>query len=540
MSSGPATGNTAVVISGSHLTGATAVMFGSTAAKSFDVSSDSLIVAVTDASAAGTVDVSVTTPGGTDTLNAAFTYVLAPQTVSWSPTTVVTAAQSPLTPSTRASALGGATITYSVLPGFTTAACTVDSSTGVLTYRGAGSCTVRASAGATGTYDAGSIDVAFASSLASQSITASASPSSVSVGQSSTLSASGAIGSGAVTWTVVSGSSACSLSGTTVSARAAGSCVIRASVAADETYAADTDDVTITVTGGRTSGDGGSGGGGSGGGSSGSSVVVGSSLQSPVVAVVSGPGLPPIVPVPPVVVPQPAQGSALVGGQQAGVSVTQNRSGMTVAVAGTPVGFTLGSTGGNGVRATTGGGFVTGVPTPFTAQGFAPGSAVTVYAMSTPVLVASTVADGQGRVDGLITLPASLGTGRHTLVVSGYLAGGTAVSSYVGISTTSAASTVVRRVFFPVASSELTDGMKARLAQLAASMRGRAPATVTVGVVRGGNPTRAEQALAVARARAVAAYLKAKGMPGTVRIGASIPTTLTTWEARRVDVAVTR
>ena len=62
---GPIAGNTTVTINGDGFTGATVVSFGALAAASFMVNSDSSITAVTPAEAAGTVDVSVTTPNGT-------------------------------------------------------------------------------------------------------------------------------------------------------------------------------------------------------------------------------------------------------------------------------------------------------------------------------------------------------------------------------------------------------------------------------------------------------------------------------------------
>jgi IPT/TIG domain len=66
--SGPAAGGTAVVISGRGLTGATAVDFGTTAAASFSVVSDTQVDAVSPAGS-GVVDVTVTTPSGTSPAN---------------------------------------------------------------------------------------------------------------------------------------------------------------------------------------------------------------------------------------------------------------------------------------------------------------------------------------------------------------------------------------------------------------------------------------------------------------------------------------
>ena len=71
-SAGPAAGGTVVYISGMHLTAASAVMFGTTAAV-FTVLSDTLISATAPAGT-GTVAVQVTTPGGTATSPASFMY----------------------------------------------------------------------------------------------------------------------------------------------------------------------------------------------------------------------------------------------------------------------------------------------------------------------------------------------------------------------------------------------------------------------------------------------------------------------------------
>ena len=62
---GSAAGGTRVVISGRGFTGATNVCFGDNAASSFTVGSDTYISAVSPAGRPGTVDVTVTTPGGT-------------------------------------------------------------------------------------------------------------------------------------------------------------------------------------------------------------------------------------------------------------------------------------------------------------------------------------------------------------------------------------------------------------------------------------------------------------------------------------------
>jgi hypothetical protein len=62
---GPTTGGTVVTVGGNNFTGATAVMFGNVAASSFTVNSATQITATAPPEAAGTVDIRVTTPGGT-------------------------------------------------------------------------------------------------------------------------------------------------------------------------------------------------------------------------------------------------------------------------------------------------------------------------------------------------------------------------------------------------------------------------------------------------------------------------------------------
>lgn len=72
---GSTAGGTTVVITGSDLTGATAVSFGGTSALSFTVNSDTQITAVTPARTAGNATVTVTTPAGQAIATQAFTYV---------------------------------------------------------------------------------------------------------------------------------------------------------------------------------------------------------------------------------------------------------------------------------------------------------------------------------------------------------------------------------------------------------------------------------------------------------------------------------
>ncbi|HEU4819463.1 beta strand repeat-containing protein, partial [Janthinobacterium sp.] len=84
---GPAAGGTTVTITGTGFASTTAVTFGATAATGFTVNSATQITATAPAGT-GTVDVRVTTPGGTSATSAAdqFTYVGAPIVSGISPT----------------------------------------------------------------------------------------------------------------------------------------------------------------------------------------------------------------------------------------------------------------------------------------------------------------------------------------------------------------------------------------------------------------------------------------------------------------------
>jgi hypothetical protein len=83
-SQGPVSGGTGVTLTGTNLSGATAVRFDGVAATSFTVDSATQITAVTPPHAAGATAVTVTTPGGTSN-PATYVYLTPPTLLSTVP-----------------------------------------------------------------------------------------------------------------------------------------------------------------------------------------------------------------------------------------------------------------------------------------------------------------------------------------------------------------------------------------------------------------------------------------------------------------------
>jgi hypothetical protein len=135
---GPTTGGTNVIITGSSFSYATSVFFGTVSAQSFAINSDTEITAVSPAGS-GTVDVTVTNPGGTSAKSQAdqFIYPPPPEVTNNSPIigpmsggTTVTITGSYLTCATS--------VTFGTIP----ASFTIDSDTQITAVSPAGNGTV--------------------------------------------------------------------------------------------------------------------------------------------------------------------------------------------------------------------------------------------------------------------------------------------------------------------------------------------------------------------------------------------------------------
>ena len=186
-----------------------------------------------------------------DSASISFTLSLASQTLTWAPTPAISMTETPKTPSSLASALGSPTITYSVTSAGATG-CTVDSTTAVLTFTAAGSCTVRATSDATSVYESATQDVTFSISLASQTLTWA--PTTVifmTETPKTPSSLASALGSPTITYSVTSaGTTGCTVNSSTavLTFTAVGSCNVRATSSVTSVYESATKDVTFSIT----------------------------------------------------------------------------------------------------------------------------------------------------------------------------------------------------------------------------------------------------------------------------------------------------
>jgi len=114
--SGSTIGGTSVTVTGTGLTGATAVKFGSASAASYTVNSDSRVTATSPAGSAGTVDITVTTTAGTSATSASdqFTYTLTPTPIPSSGPDNADPGRGTATAATSPGAQAGQTMNFAV------------------------------------------------------------------------------------------------------------------------------------------------------------------------------------------------------------------------------------------------------------------------------------------------------------------------------------------------------------------------------------------------------------------------------------------
>jgi large repetitive protein len=167
---GPTVGGTAVTITGTNFTGASAVSFGGTAVSSFTVISATQITAISPTvTSAGAVDVTVTTPGGTSATSAVdqFTYNLTTPTLSFAPIGAQAYGANSSFAVSATSASSGA-VTYSIASG------PAKLSGSTMTITGAGNIVILASQVASGSYGAATAQTTVTVAKAFLTVTANA------------------------------------------------------------------------------------------------------------------------------------------------------------------------------------------------------------------------------------------------------------------------------------------------------------------------------------------------------------------------------
>lgn len=182
------------------------------------------------------------------------------QTLTWSPTNRTAAySATSLTPNASASSDGPGVISYSVKSSGATGCSVSVSDPPVISFSAAGDCVVRASAAGTSTYAAAFKDVVFTITVP-QTQTVTWAPTNVEVmANASPLTPSSSAttsGTGVITYSVLSDSGAqCTVSTAfgVVSFTQAGTCVVRATANADDTYSSAYKDVTFTIGSATTS-----------------------------------------------------------------------------------------------------------------------------------------------------------------------------------------------------------------------------------------------------------------------------------------------
>ncbi|HEY7947026.1 MAG TPA: G1 family glutamic endopeptidase, partial [Acidimicrobiales bacterium] len=150
---GPTVGGTSVVVNGNYLTGASSVSVGGTVVP-YTVNPDNSLSVTAPAEPTGTVDVTVTTPGGSSSHGAAdqFTYVLTPQTILF--TSSAPSAATVGGPTYTVSASGGGSgnaVTFAIDPS-ASSVCSVTGAT--VSFTGVGSCVIDANQLGNATYGA--------------------------------------------------------------------------------------------------------------------------------------------------------------------------------------------------------------------------------------------------------------------------------------------------------------------------------------------------------------------------------------------------
>jgi flagellar motor protein MotB len=176
--------------------------------------------------------------------------------------------------------------------------------------------------------------------------------------------------------------------------------------------------------------------------------------------------------------------------------------------------------------------------------GFSPGTPVYVWLFSQPRLLGTLTVDADGAFGGTVPIPGDVPVGGHTLQINGLTPEGQVRSLSLGVQVDKAPSERVARkakatVYFPPVSATLDATAKKSLSAL---VKGRKKAVTRIavnGFVQGANVSASYRALSLARAQAVAKYLKSQGVTGKVNVRAKGVAKKTGASGRKAVVTIT-
>lgn len=172
--------------------------------------------------------------------------------------------------------------------------------------------------------------------------------------------------------------------------------------------------------------------------------------------------------------------------------------------------------------------------------GFKPGSQVKLFLLPSTEL-GSIPVGSDGSYSGSVPVPSGLALGAYTLQANGFRPSGLVRSLSLGVQVVPARVAVSRnavaRVTFKSKSSVITARGRKVLNALVRQVGTSSNRTVVVGLVKR-NPARSDRSLSTKRARAVAAYLKSRGVTGAYRVSGG-RTVGKVNAARRVTVTIT-
>lgn len=237
---------------------------------------------------------------------------------------------------------------------------------------------------------------------------------------------------------------------------------------------------------------------------------------------------------------RPGEVGAIDNGVRVPVSSSASSNGKGIIVTGSNLGATLDSTqplgSGGTLQPTVGSSVSVG------SSGWAPGSAINGYVLSTPVLIGSTTTSTQGVGNLTLALPASLSAGSHTLQLSGTSADGARRVIAVGIDVQTTATrpeSLGSRITFKLGSARINAaGKKALRVLVRQSQEFGGVSAVSVAALRSRGSSTEDRELASRRAKAVASFLQRAGIGVPVRAIVRPVRVAGEWTDRRVDVTV--